>query len=236
MRAPNGLARQSPVPGRGARREKLVAASAPRAFRCQPRVSTRETASGPETAIAHAAMSTHRGTWMARRARRSGSARPTEQAARARPDSSRSRSGRSSPQADRRVARRIVHVSGVERTSVDRHVDGDVRDEDGVGRPRDPRPLQSPEAKDDRKEQERNQDVLPQVGDRRPERERDISAARTAEERQRLGGQEDREQAERSQRVTRFSRLSSSHDTRTPPPRVFHIQSWTSTTGAAGSR
>ena len=119
----------------------------------------------------------------------------------------------------------------------DRHVDGDVRDEDGVGRPRDPRPLQSPpQTKEDRKEQERNQDVLPQVGDGGPERERDLSAAGTAEEDQRPGGQEDREQAERSQRVTRFRRLSSSHDTRTPPPRVFQIQSWTSTTGAAGSR
>ena len=41
-----------------------------------------------------------------------------KQAARARPGSARSRRGRSSPQADRRVARRIVHVSGVERTSV----------------------------------------------------------------------------------------------------------------------
>ena len=111
----------------------------------------------------------------------------------------------------------------------DRYVERDVEDGCRIQRPADPLTLQRCI---DEEEDAGRQDVLPDVGGERPRRHRDVSA----DERNRLGGDQRRKQARGPQRRTRFSRLSSIHETVTLSPRALQIQSCTRTAGAGGCR
>ena len=109
----------------------------------------------------------------------------------------------------------------------DRDVERHIPDEQAVQHPRDSRPLQAGISNE---KEERDEDVLPQVRNGGPDRERHVAP----EQRDRPRDKEHRQQACGPQRVTRFRRFNRSHDTRTPPPRLLHSQSWISTAGAGG--